>query len=337
VLERDAVRVEFSFVFGLQMGSASFRDAFVYVAPFGEHITYNEHGLPEEIRTAGGETVRLTHNDNHQVTHMEQHHGGNVTASFSMNYNNDGDVESVEDEESGMVTELIHDDFGNVTSRTITNGELSLTETMEYTPCGNFVSKHTDFNGGESTFVWDTVRIGGRDVVRRGLLLSATDPNGNVITYTYCPTTDQLLSVSGTAQPGQVTTSFNVQDSFAEITRSHRNTRYRYNYDSRGRTTQARVGNVALVTNTYNDQNNQLVQQLFANGDHFEPSYDTRGRVIAEYWNNTRTVTYYYNENDRLSQLIDHTGAKDVTQRFDYDFAGRLARFYSSQLRLGRN
>ncbi|MCL2447144.1 MAG: hypothetical protein FWD06_10310 [Oscillospiraceae bacterium] len=263
----------------------------------------------------------------HQVQSITQTHGGNITSQMTFAHTSNGDVEYVTDEKTGMVTSFIYDRFGNVTSRTIRNGDLSLTESMVYTPCGNFLLEHTDFNDNTSYFAWDTVLIGGREVVSRGLLLSATDPNGNTITYTYCPTTDQLLSVSGTGRPGQVvTTSFDVQDQLATITRSHRGGTYSYRYDSRGRTTHAMVGNVALVTNTYNDQNDQLVQQLFANGDRFEPVFDNRGRLVAEYWNGVRAVTYYYNENDRLSQLIDHTGDEDVTQRFDYDFAGRLVR-----------
>ena len=320
-LTENAVSIRYTFVYGNQPREAAFTNAFLYVAPFGTHIEYNNDGLPEEMSSADGSSTQFSYNNSNQVNRIEQRHGGSVTNSLRMYYTA-GDLTSVVDEKTGMVTSLIHDNFGNVTSRTITNGDLSLTETMVYTPCGNFVREHVDFNDGRSIFTWD---------VLRGLLLSATDPNGNTITYTYCPTTDQLLSVSGRANPGQiVTTSFDVQDTIATITRSHRGGTYTYRYDSRGRTTHAMVGNVALVTNTYNNQNNQLIQQLFANGDRFEPVFDNRGRMTAEYWNNQRTVTYYYNENDRLSQLIDHTGGEDVTQRFDYDFAGRLVRVSGS-------
>ena len=320
-LTRDAEAISFSFVYGNQVREASFRNAFIYVAPFGLHIEYDDDGQPTEMRSGAGESLHIEY-DNHQPTRIEQRHGGRVTSSMRINYTADGDVEYVFDEKTGMVTSFTYDTHGNVTSRTITNGELSLTETMRYTPCGNFVREHADFNGGVSTFDWD---------VNRGLLMSATDPNGNTVSYTYCPTTDRLLTVSGQAHPGQVvTTSFDVRATMAIITRSHRGTTYRYRYDSRGRTTHAMVGDTALVTNAYNDLNNQLISQLFANGDLFEPVFDSRGRLVAEYWNGERAVTYYYNENDRLSQLVDHTGDEDVTQRFDYDFAGRLVRVSGS-------
>lgn len=323
-LARDAVRVEFSFVYACQIGHASFRDAFIYVAPFGQHIEYDDDGLPTEMSSGAGDSLHIDY-DNHQPTRIEQRHGGRVTSSMRIGYFGNGDVEYVVDEETGMTTSFTYDNWGNVTSRTIINGELSLTETMLYTPCGNFVREHTDFNGNTSVFTWD---------VNRGLLLSARDPRGNTVTYTYCPTTDQLLSVSGRAQQWQwqeITTNFDLQINSSgrttSITRSHRGGSYAMHHDRHGRMTSATVGNTRLVTNTYeSNYNDQLVRQLFANGDRFEPMYDNRGRMIAEYWNGVRAVTYYYNENDRLSQLIDHTGDEDVTQRFDYDFAGRLVR-----------
>jgi|GEM_PF-7114634 len=328
-LERDAVRVEFSFVYAYQINSAAFRDAFIYVAPFGQHIEYDDDGQPVAMSSGAGDSLHIEY-DNHQPTRIEQRHGGRVTSSLSIEYHDNGEVGRVTDEETGMTTSFTYDNWGNVTSRTITNGELSLTETMLYTLCGNFVREHTDFNGNTNTFTWD---------VNRGWLLSETDPRGNTVTYTYCPTTDRLLSVSGRAQQWQwqeITTNFGLHIPTASssrtvsITRSHRGGSYAMHYD-RGRLSTAMVGNVRLVTNTYEGHfNDQLIQQLFANGDRFEPVYDNRGRLIAEYWNGVRAVTYYYNENDRLSQLIDHTGDEDLTQRFDYDFAGRLVRVSGS-------
>jgi len=50
--------------------------------------------------------------------------------------------------------------------------------------------------------------------------------------------------------------------------------------------------------------------------------YDDRDRLAGEQWNGAQTAEYYYNENDRLSQMVDHTTG--VTSQLGYSFDGLL-------------
>ena len=323
--ERDVDRVVFSFRYGRQIREASFRDAFLFAAPFGEHFGYDDDGQLTEISVGNGDSLAIERDNNNQITYIAQTIDGRTLMSMNIEYDNRGNVTRTVDHNE-LETVYTHDNHGRVTSRRITSDDLVMTESTAYiySNCGQyFTITHTDLNGGVSVLVY---------CFYRGVRLRATDPNGNTVTYEHCEYIDKMTSVTGYARPGQpTTTNFDTEfiPDYGRIGKITRNgVTYAGGQDHRNRQSSGMVGERVLVTNTYND-NGQIIRQEFANGDALRLEHDDRGRLIAEYWWREewgfydQLVSYYYDENDRLIKINDQIIG---SEHFEYDLAGRLIR-----------
>ena len=310
-LETDCHHIVYSFVYANQTGYVSFDDAFVYVGNYGTNYEYDDRGRLQAAGNDIGDSIVITYNAKNDAKKIEQIQCGIPTNTIELDHDNNHNVISTTDQ-TGVETTYTYDIHGQTTSQTITKDSLETTETMTYTPDGNYPATCTDARGGVTSYTYD---------LTKGLLLSATDPNGNTVSYSYDPLTDELLSTTGNADTSTpVSTGITTQDHMLDtITRN--GMEYSYEYDAQNRVTAAKVGNQTLVSNTY-DSRQRLEQQIFANGAVYAPMYDSRDRLVGDSWDNTQISEYYYNENDRLSQVVDlSTG---VTTQFGYSFDGLL-------------
>ena len=303
--------VTFSFVYENQIGNVSFDDAFIYVGNYGTEYTYKTNGLLEKLNNNIGGSVVIAYNTNKDISTITQKYNGITTGSAALTYDIKHNVLTSTDIDN-VVTTYTYTSAGQVSSVTTSKSTLKSTETMTYTPDGNYLASFTDARGGISSYTYNTTK---------GLTLTATDPKGNTITYTYNNLTDELLTTTGKANPTTpVTTSFTTQNYLlATINRNSMN--YAYEYDNQNRVSTAKVGTTTLMTNTY-DIRQRLSKQTFANGAYCEPVYDSRDRHTGDKWNGTQISEYNYNENDRLSQVKDMTTG--VTEQYSFDFSGRL-------------
>ena len=186
----------------------------------------------------------------------------------------------------------------------------------------------------------------------RNHISSSTDANGNMVSYTYSPNTEQLAS---TTQNG--VTVYNVynadgtpnmiyQNGVAALTysyaggqltqidrKSYRNSAEQHQllnmaYNAWGQQTSIKVGTQTLTTNTYAANGGNLTKTTFSNGQYVDYTYDEFDRLTQVKYNNTgRYICYYYNAEGALSKLTygDGSTAKGSYQ-FEYDSLGRLIR-----------
>ena len=314
-LPQHAAFMDFSFVFENQLNQVRFYDAFVHVGDFATNYSYNESGLLTRIVNDAGREMIVEYNNNRDITSITERQDGQERNSITVNYDEHRRVTSTVDN-NGVTTSFTYAGPRShiVTGITTTSadGTLVSSEQMTYTPDYNFIATFTNARGGVSSFTYD---------LQRGLRLSATDPTGNTVTYTYDPLSDELLSVAGRADPNiPVSTSFTHQGYMLQnITRN--SMQYGHVYDNFNRVTQSKVGNQTLVMNTY-DAQHRLTRQTFANGAVYEPIYDNRDRMIGERWDGVQTSSFFLNDNNRLSRTMDYiTG---VSRQYNYDLSNRI-------------
>ena len=319
-LTQNAARIDFSFVYNNQMGSAEFSQPFVYIGDFSTTYNYNEtdngkgFGLVKNVKSDDGRETIITYNTNNDVTKVEEKQNGQPVDTVTIEYDNRR-VTSVKDSKN---TETNYTYLGNThfpTKITTKNGNLATSESMTYHQSGNYLASHTDARGKTSSYTYDSN-------FTKGLLMSETDPNGNVTSYAYINNTDQLLSVSGQANT-TVKTEFAYQDDVMQaITRNNGSSPgYAYTFDTRNRLTQAKIGTANLVTNTY-DTRDRLTKQTFANGAYYQPTYNDLDQLTGESWNGTQIAAYNYNSLGQLSKETDKI--TNVSRQYNYDLAGKL-------------
>ncbi|MCL2106995.1 MAG: DNRLRE domain-containing protein, partial [Oscillospiraceae bacterium] len=321
--DQECSFLQYSFVYENQVNNASFSNAFVYVGNFGASYEYNSEGLPVSVEENYKSTEAAY--DGTKVERVEERLDGLLINSYDYSYDSNQNLTKTKDK-GDNVTEYSYDSHGLVTEvktgKEDEFGQLSgarITETMTYDQWG-YPATHTDARGEVTQYTYNHLT---------GTLSQVEYPGGNIVTYEYDPDTDVLISTTGlpeeNAAPLAETTVTTQDGMLSTITRG--GTAYQYSYDAQNRLFKAKVDGKDLVTNGYDGQ--LLITQTYG-GDVYNPTakyelfYDERDRVNGEEWDGDPIASYYYNENDRLSQIIDHTGPADITKRYSYAFDGLL-------------
>ena len=135
---------------------------------------------------------------------------------------------------------------------------------------------------------------------------------------------------------------------------SHNGFNYSFNYDNFGNVTQTKVGSQVLSTNTYGNNNGDLKQVEYGNGNkigytyddygnistisqdgdtNFKWQYDSTGNLYAhdDLVNNQRFV-YTYDSTGRLvrQQVLDNSKKNIYSSQYGYDLNNNVSRFTSS-------
>ncbi len=278
----------------------------------GTIYSYNSAGYVSEQTTFDDETYSYTYNEDGEVTSVtrkvKKADGTEKTQTINITSSN-GDTTGVTVTADSVTTDtetVSRDIFGNtlLTRTTHTKGDtVYYTETLnEYTENGNYLTKvfdelqesHTAYNYDLST----------------GLLTSATDNEGNTVSYSY-DSNHRVTSV--TAGNNSVNYEYDLAGRLSKIT-SLNGVEYGFDYNEYGQTRTVSVGGTVLVTNEYKDilHNGVLDNAVYGNG------YTVR----YEYGNQDTNVAGGV-ENDSVTAIFVND-ATDARYEFTYDSLGRL-------------
>lgn len=349
-VEEDCEYINLYFNYHYQADAFTIDNAFVYVDNYGEHYSYDAtSGLTTEVYNDEGTKTEYIHGDDTDVDEVTQTVSGVEQTVATYTYDDNHNILTATNN-VGTKIEYKYNTTGQVIRQTTTTTdetgrETRAVETFAYGQKGNYLLEYVDANDVRTQYAYDNLI--GSGGITKGLLTSVTDANGCVTTYTYDPNTDELLSVSGSADSTvpelTSTTTFSYED-YLPKTISRNGTTYSYEYDSQNRVVSSKVGNQTLSTNSYDDRQ-RLSGVEYGNNDTYAPIYDNRDRLVGDSWNNTQISQYYYNDNDRLSKVVDNvtntsyqydyafydlplrvTGSDGTVTAYDYDMSGNLAR-----------
>ena len=168
------------------------------------------------------------------------------------------------------------------------------------------------------------------DSYNRAVLI--TDPMGNIMNYSYDANHNNMAELS----EGELT---DVKGSVDNI----RLAKIAYTYDPMDRIketsheffdteTQEAISDGKAITQTFWNDNSQVIKVVDDNGHHQLRSYDTANRVLTQTDNKTNSVTYEYDENSNVIKLteIDKSDLGNPDETFistnEYDGLDRLIR-----------
>lgn len=186
----------------------------------------------------------------------------------------------------------------------------------EYTEDGMYITKTIDTNLNEINYDIDTTT---------GLINSITNPN-NITTYYNYNELKQLKSIVNNDRV--VNYEYNSNNTLSKITQDSRI--YKFNYDSFLNIKSINIGdNITLITNTYEDNNGNLIKTTYGNNQVINYEYDEFDR-IKKLIKNDNTYNYKYNNNGDLVKIISNSGVIKYT----YDLAKRLYEYSNNDFKI---
>jgi len=308
-------------------GTVYFDAAALYIGGSGSINTYNAAagGRIEKVSSGTGLSVEYAYTGT-DITKVTEKYETQTVNATTFTYDAGHNLTSATTLD-GIKTEYFYtpqagtaSTFGMVTSTKVTgkDGVTKTESSVTYTNDYNYVLSKTNALGETVTYNIDE---------DKGLLLSATDPKGNVRSYDYDPLTDIRLSSNGASDPlTPVSTEFEYEDdAIKSIMRN--DTTYTCNYNDFNQVTSVQVGTQALAANSYNSKinnnsNNNLNRVDYANGDWYEPVYDSLDRLAGQVYNGVEKYRYTYNANSQIGRITDLENGIAWTP--SYDFAGRM-------------
>jgi len=178
----------------------------------------------------------------------------------------------------------------------------------------------------------------------RGLLLSKTDPEGNVTSYTYDDdrnmtsktepgvgittyTYDSSGNMTSVSDPAGSTTgyTYNTYGQILTVTDSDDNVTS-YEYDEKGNLLSVTAPDGAMTSYAYNDQG-QMVSITDAGDRTTSLSYDAAGNVKTVTGPDGSTTTFEYDAAGNRTKVIDADGNET---RYEYDAVGNLVKVIDS-------
>ena len=197
-----------------------------------------------------------------------------------------------------------------VVSESIDKTKLYMQTSSEYDSTGNYVISETNEQGSTTQYAYDS----------NGNKTAVTDGNGNVTDYTYDSNGNVLSIKNGTVGNEY---SYTGTNSVSKIT--HHGFSYSFNYDVFYNLLSTKIGNVALTSNTYNDNGN-LTKTTYANGDYFEYSYDDYGNITLITGETGKIAEMIYNKQGLVTKAVDYSSGE--TSYYYYTFDGSLESEY---------
>jgi len=109
---------------------------------------------------------------------------------------------------------------------------------------------------------------------------------------------------------------------------THNGFSYTFNYDSLGSPTEVKVGDQALITNTFEDRTGKLLESIYGNGHKVSSDYDIMDRVIAKRYNGNIRHKFEYDVGGNLGYHEDLVNG--INYRYIYDLSDRLVKVKDS-------
>ena len=186
------------------------------------------------------------------------------------------------------------------------SGDIYYQENFEYTANGNFQTKHIDITGHETNYAYNTTT---------GQLTSVTDPNNVTTSYSY----NNMNRVTG-VQSGALSVGYTYTHDLLTGVSVTGGPGYTFTYDSFGRLTGSKLGNITLADNMYNSAGLVTLSKYAGDSGFTGYTYDSLDRPTAKIYNSSQKH-YYYGADGLLAQTTDE--AADTRDLYVYDQAGR--------------
>jgi RHS repeat-associated protein len=198
-----------------------------------------------------------------------------------------------------------------VISETLDTSKEYMVTSSTYDVSGNYASSETDEAGNTVTYTYDT----------NGNKTSVTDGNGNAVNYTYNSHND-VTSINSNGAENQY--SYGSTNSISAIT--HNGFDYTFNYDVFNNLISTKIGDVALVANTYSSTNGNLTKTTYANGDYIKYTYDKYNNITKLTSETGVIAEFVYNKKGLVAKAVDKSSS--TTTYYYYDFNGTLTGEY---------
>ena len=314
IAEKAYTEVKVTLAYNYNANTAYFDGIQLYKDGYGYKYEYDSDNHVISILSSSKERDEYEYTNN-DLTREILHTGSELTYTYD-NYHNV--LTATTDE--GIVYSFAYDTYGNNTSVSISNGNVTMSSTATYTTDGNRLASTTDSKGNVTTYQYNA---------NSNLLEWVKYPNDTTstkTTYTY-DTMYRLASSACTTNLSQNLSIAYAYDSSDRIsTISSPTTDYDFTYGVFSLVTAVSIGNRTLSTNTYtNDRNHYLSLVSYGNGDSVAYTRDSKGRITLETYEDNETVQYLYDNDGSLASTTDSESG--TTTKQSYDFIGRISTY----------
>ena len=256
-------------------------------------MSYSNNNLISDT-DAKGYAYTYTYDSKHNMTQAKSQRG----VMYNYTYNS-----------AGNPTKLV------VQNMSSSSYDMRLQTDMEYTSDGAYVSKVLDQDGNAVTNNYNT---------SKGLLTSTTNQKGETTSYTYNDNNDLITKVATTNDSGEEVSNTFGYDKHTLNRITHNGFNYNYEYDEYGNEKAVKVGNIALLSSTYNNNNGELSRITYGNGDYNTFTYDKYGNVSTLGINGTTRLKNYADTSGNIVRNEDTVNK--LQYNYDYDSTSRLIR-----------
>lgn len=198
-----------------------------------------------------------------------------------------------------------------VISESVDKSKAYMQTSSVYDSTSNYVASESDEAGNTISYTYDA----------NGNITSVTDGNNNVVNYTYNSNND-TTSISSNGAENQY--SYSSTNSISAIT--HNSFCYTFNYDVFNNLISSKVGDTALVSNTYSANNGNLTKTTYANGDYIQYTYDKYDNITKLTTETGVISEFVYNKKGLVAKAVDNSSS--TTTYYYYDFNGNLTGEY---------
>lgn len=310
-------------------------------------------GLPTKMTDANGATVEYTFDNFGRLLTMkekgkdEQGNGKVMTYQYTRIDNGPGLVTTVRADQMAAVQ--FSNGIGQVhqVQRKDVNDRMVWLDTV-YNALGQAEAQSLPYYNGSLTAGWTRTSY---DVLGRPV--TVTNPDGTKAVTTYLDNQWAVVSEIKNAANQTESKAISYNDGFGRMVKTEEfnpvNTLYRTTtniYDLLGNLLETKINDVTMTSSSYDalgrrtamtdvdlgrwtykyDNNNNVVEQVDANGKTTKMVYDQLNRVTEKVLADGSKVTYKYDEGPsalgRLSQVV--TPASQVGRAFTYDARGRV-------------
>ncbi len=297
-----------------------FFDNIQVIKDVAQSYTYDDEGNVISVSANAEQKSNMEYNGSDLVSYTDAK-GYNYTYDYDSAHNLTTATSA-----KGVVTGFEYNEKNQVTSSELRNKATSANSTMIIKTDTVYSSASDGISAG--AYVKETLDSHGESTyynynLKKGLINSVTNANNVTTNYTYKAENDKLLTVS--SGDSTVTYSYatnRLNKIIAAATGA--NEQFKFEYDAYGNITKTFVGNTALSTNTYGENNGLLTSSTYDNGDVLSYTYDSFGNVTGIKGNSVLRYGWAYNS--ALTPLVHQDYVNNQKYSYNYDAIGRLIR-----------
>ena len=308
-----------------------------------KQYSYDTNGNFDTATYSSDISVSSKHDEKNRLTEQTMRDGAEYEYTYvgDTNLVNTAKGPLIDDENvdlSDPIYESVVSQFQETKNTYNSYGQLTSTEQYNAVSPNKKITSSSEYSSNGKHLLSTTNEIGTKTENRYNSydnlqkVIYDTENTENSVNYTY-DTSNRVKTVS---QKRDSTNTATVQYNYTNSQLSsinHNGFNYSFNYNNFGSILSTKVGNKALITNTYgqNDYNQSnnvtvlpyyLIKSTYGNGDYVEYDYDKFGRVTGEKVNGEATFTYTYTTSGSLYMTKDVKNG--IKYFYFYDELGRL-------------